>query len=262
MDLREPLRAIAPTLDAPVLRVLAGTSDPMTRPQITRLVGVASEAGVRKVLRRLADQGIVLEERVGSQYTYAANRDHLMWSAVEASIRVGERLAERVRAYVEAWPITPISVELFGSAATGRATGESDIDLMLYRPVLIGDEHATWEDQVANLRTAVERWTGNPCEILEFDPPALVEMVAEEEPVLRSPMQHISGMRLVAAVPSAALARALRESTRTGDAGGEATERRLSESVMTPELRRTLTELAKLSKPPLRAEIEKVIGRE
>lgn len=236
----------------------------MTRQQITRLVADASEPGIRKVLRRLADQGIVLEQRVGTQYTYLANRDHLMWPAVEAASTLTERLDGQIRSHVESWSTTAISVELFGSAATGRATSDSDIDLILYRPHLTEDEQVTWDGQVADLRSAVERWTGNPCEIVEIDPRALIEMAAENEPVLRSPMQAISGIRLATAVPSTPLAKALREASQAGTAPRlpESTRRNLADSVMTPGLRRTLEELTKSTNAPLRAAIEKALRSE
>lgn len=114
MDLTEPFRALTPTLDGPVLRVLAGTVEPMSRQQVTGLVGDASEAGVRKVLRRLSDQGLVVEQRVGTQYTYAVNRDHIMWPAVDLAVTAAERLDARIREHVEAWQVAPLSVELFG----------------------------------------------------------------------------------------------------------------------------------------------------
>ncbi len=47
----------------------------MTCQQIADLIGDASEAGVRKVLRRLAEQGLVIEQRVGRQYTYVGKSD-------------------------------------------------------------------------------------------------------------------------------------------------------------------------------------------
>src|SRR5665811_1674142 len=78
VDFSQPFRAVTPTLDGPVLRVLARTTHPMTRQQVADLLGEASEAGVRKVLRRLAEQGVVIEQRIGTHYTYVGNRERIL----------------------------------------------------------------------------------------------------------------------------------------------------------------------------------------
>lgn len=168
----------------------------MTRRQVTDLVADASEAGVRKVLKRLVAQGLVIEERVGVQFTYGANRDHIIWPAVEIVVAARQQLDEKIREHVVGWEVQPISIELFGSMATGESTSESDIDLMIYRGHLDGDELETWSEQIDELRSLVERWTGNVCEILEIDPPSLVEMAANDEPVLKSPTVTLVGTQL------------------------------------------------------------------
>ncbi|UYM06325.1 hypothetical protein [Solicola gregarius] len=256
----EPLRAVTPTLDGPVLRVLAGAEDEMTRRQITRLVGDASEAGVRKVLRRLAEQGIVLERRIGSQYTYTANREHLMWPAIEVAATAATRLDDRIRGRVADWTFPALSVELVGSAATDTTSVESDIELLVYREHLTVTEHDTWKDQVAALRVDVERWTGNPCEILDVDPVDLVEMATDPDSVLRSSMRLIAGLQLAKATPSATLARRLRAlvSSSATDVD-EATLRELAPPVA-PELRRTINEVFKSANAATPPAIAKAIG--
>lgn len=132
---------------------------------------------------------------------------------------------------------------------------------MLYRPHLCEPEQLTWDDQVAELRSAVERWTGNPCEILEIDPPGLIEMAAEDEPVLRSPMQRISGMDLAAARPTPEIAKVLRAASNASGANllGEETRRRLAEVVMTPEIRRTFEEFGRSQTASVREALEKAM---
>ena len=196
MDFSQPFRAVTPTLDGSVLRVLARTTHPMTRQKVADLIGEASEAGVRKVLRRLAEQGVVIEARIGSHYTYAGNREHILWPAVEVFMSAADRLDSTIREHVEAWKVPALSVELFGSVAAGTSTADSDVDLMVYRPSLTEEQAGVWDSQVAELRMAVERWTGNACEILEIDRRTLVEMAAEDEPVLKAPRVPISGLNL------------------------------------------------------------------
>ena len=202
---------MTPSLGGPVLRVLARTTQPMTRQQVADLIGVASEAGVRKVLRRLAEQGMVIEDRIGGRYTYVGNREHIMWPAVEVFMSAADRLDTAIREHVEAWEVPAISVELFGSLAAGTSTADSDIDLMVYRPFLSEDQGGLWDRQVAELRMGVQRWTGNACEILEFDSRALVEMAVEDEPVLKAPRVPISGLNIAGAFPNTEIAQSLQE---------------------------------------------------
>ncbi len=207
MDFSNPFRVVTPTLDGPVLHALSGSDAALTRAQIHRLSKSGSDAGVRKVLKRLVGQGIVVEEHVGSRFTYRANREHLLWPAVEAFASAHELLDERIQTEVATWSIPPMSVELFGSVATGRSTGESDVDLMIVSPHLTVDDEDAWDAQVDSLRDAVLRWTGNVCEILVMDPPQLVEAKANDEPSIRSERVSLAGDRIDAMVPSPDIAR-------------------------------------------------------
>lgn len=263
VDFSQPFRAVTPTLDGPVLRVLAKTTHPMTRQQVADLIGEASEAGVRKVLRRLAEQGVVIEQRIGSHYTYVGNRDHILWPAVEVFMSAADRLDTTIREHVEAWEVPALSVELFGSVAAGTSTADSDIDLMVYRPSLTDDQVGLWDSQVAELRMAVERWTGNACEILEIDPRTLVEMAAEDEPVLKAPRVPISGLNIAAAFPSMEIARSLQKAMAGSDVSrslARIDSKALADAVISPELRRTMEELHKVFASPAMKEMVKTLG--
>jgi hypothetical protein len=257
VDFSQPFRALTPTLDGPVLRVLARTTHPLTRQQVADLVGEASQAGVRKVLRRLAGQGVVIEQRIGTHYAYVGNREHILWPAVEVFMSAADRLDTAIREHVEAWEISALSVELFGSVATGTSTADSDIDLMVYRPSLADDQVGLWDSQVAELRMAVERWTGNACEILEIDPRTLVEMAAEDEPVLKAPRVPISGLSIAAAFPDVEMARSLQKAMASSDVSrslARIDSKRSANAVISPELRRTMDELYKVfASPALKA---------
>lgn len=248
MEFSQPFRAVTPTLDGPVLRVLARTTQPMTRQQVADLIGVASEAGVRKVLRRLAEQGIVIEQRIGTHYSYVGNREHILWPAVEVFMSAADRLDTTIRKHVEAWEVPALSVELFGSVAAGTSTADSDIDLMVYRPSLTEDQVELWDGQVADLRVAVERWTGNACEILEIDPRTLVEMAAEDEPVLKAPRVPISGLNIAAAVPSMEIAKSIQKAMASSDVNtflASVESEHLFDIAISPAVQRTIVELGK-----------------
>ncbi len=207
MDFSQPFRVLTPTLDGPVLRALSRSDSAMTRPQVLSLAGEGSEAGIRKVLNRLVEQGLVIQERIGIHYTYRANRDHILWDAVEVIVAAHERLDARIKIHVSKWNIQPLSVELFGSVATGQSTIASDIDLMVVSPFVPDDQDEEWNRQVDDLRESVERWTGNACEILIMDPPQLVEARANDEPALKSPRVSVAGDTIDSMLPTLEIAR-------------------------------------------------------
>ncbi|MDQ3158421.1 MAG: nucleotidyltransferase domain-containing protein [Actinomycetota bacterium] len=208
MDFSQPFRTLAPTLDGAVLRVLARVDGALTTQQVIDLCDDGSPAGIRKVLRRLSDQGVVVEERIGRNYTFHANRDHLVWPAVELLLNAPQRLDERIKTNVEAWEAPPLSVELFGSVASGEATAESDVDILIVKPNMPTDDEDAWDRNVARLRDDVERWTGNPCETLEVSPAELVEMQAANEPILASSRITVSGADVDTMIRAARIAAA------------------------------------------------------
>lgn len=186
MDLARPITAVVPTLDGPVLQTLARTTSPLTGRQVYLLAGVGSEAGVRKVLNRLAAHGLVHFTRSGQALLYVANRDHVAWPAVEALIRIRETLVERLRAEFRSWPLKPITAVLFGSGARGDGGIDSDIDLLIVGPPVDDEtpDYDRWQGQLDGLREQVVAWTGNRCQIFELDADEFDAYVHRGEPIV------------------------------------------------------------------------------
>lgn len=184
MQVQRPLAVITPTLDGDVLTVLAGAEVSFTPGQVARLVPDASVEGIRKVLRRLATQGIVTSERVGQAYTYQLNREHLAAPAVLQLAQQRAALLARLQQAMDAWPIRPVHGALFGSAARGQMRLDSDIDVFLVRPD--GAPEDTWEHQTGELASAVTRWTGNDTRVLDMTEAEVRAGAASGDPVLRS----------------------------------------------------------------------------
>ncbi len=249
MDFSRPFRAVTPTLDGPVLRALAASQSALTRTQVLRLVDEGSEAGVRKVLKRLVEQGIVVEEHVGSRFTYRANREHIMWPAVEVLTTAHERLDERIQGHVNDWTIKPMSVELFGSVATGQSTSASDVDLIVVSPYLESDQNEPWDQQVDDLRDAVQQWTGNFCEILVMDPPELIEAKANNEPTLSSRRVSLAGDSIDSMIPSQEYAQRLSEQLRSPELARqmERVSKLAPQSFDTPAMKRIQDQVAKIA---------------
>jgi hypothetical protein len=150
---------------------------PLTGRQVHRIAG-GSEAGVRKVLTRLARQGILHVQEAGPSLLYTANREHLAWPAVESLASLRATLLNRIAAELGEWEPAPIHASLFGSAARMDGDEDSDIDLFVARPLEITEDSEPWATQVDKLRSTVTAWTGNHCQIFQLDQARLAEHVA------------------------------------------------------------------------------------
>ena len=177
MLLQRPFTAITPTLDGPVLQVLAGADSRFSVSQVTRLVGDASAAGVRKALNRLVGQGMVLRESDGVAYLYRLNRNHLLAGPALEIARVGETLREWTAEHAHTWVVPPLLLALFGSAARGQMQPDSDLDVL----AIADDPDDQWHDDLGRLCAAMTAWTGNDTRPLVL---TVAELHAEHEPVV------------------------------------------------------------------------------
>ena len=206
MELSRPLATITPTLDADVLALLAQHEVTFTTGQLHRVLPRFSEEGIRNVLRRLTRQGLVSAERVGNAYSYRLNRDHLAAGPVVELANLQRTLLNRLEERLASWKSPPVYAAVFGSAARGTMTVDSDIDLFLVRP----DDapRGVWDEQVGVLAAEVTKWTGNDTRPLEYTVSELTD--AGAEPVLRD----VSAEALTVAGSRAWLNRTLRQRTR------------------------------------------------
>lgn len=182
MNLNRPLSTVTPTLDGDVLAVLARVNATFTAGQLRRILTRYSEEGIRKVLRRLAKQGVVRTENAGNAIVYRFNSDHLAAEHIVGLSGLMGTFLARVEHRLATWEVPPVYAAVFGSAARGTMTAESDVDLLLVRPD--GGDGDRWDEQVALLVADVSRWTGNDTRPLEFTAAELVDR-AGDEPVLR-----------------------------------------------------------------------------
>ncbi len=186
MELNHPLATITPTLDGDVLAMLAQHEAAFTTGQLHRVLTRYSEEGIRKVLTRLTRQGVVHSERVGNAYSYQLNRDHLASGPIIELAHLLRTLLRRLEDRLESWRFPPMYAAVFGSAARGTMTADSDLDLLLVR-----DDNtplAVWEEQVGILAADVTSWTGNDARPLEYTVSELSG--ARDEPVLRDVLER------------------------------------------------------------------------
>lgn len=167
MQLQHPFGAVTPTTDGEVLAVLAASHAEYTVGQLNTLIPARSHNGIRKVVERLAAQGIVVTRDVGRTRSYALNDEHVLAGAVREIADARRLLLLRLRSTVEAWVDPPLLGALFGSAARGDMRLDSDLDLLLVRRP--GTRNDEWEAAVAQLTVRATSWTGNDARIVDVD---------------------------------------------------------------------------------------------
>lgn len=189
MQLNRPFATVTPTLDGDVLGVLASADVSFTISQIQRILTTVSGEGIRKVLTRLTAQGVVLNDQVGRTNTYRLNTEHLAAEPIMALSRLTSIFLDRLEAHLEGWGKDLKYAAVFGSAATGRMTLNSDIDLFLVRagaPDLDArDSPELWQQQLTELARLVTAWTGNDARVVEYTERDLAAAAAADEPLLR-----------------------------------------------------------------------------
>lgn len=197
MDLSDPTRALTPTLDGPVLGVLAQSGRPLTVGQIAAQAARGSEIGIRRAVARLVQQGVVTATQMGRNQVHELNRDHIAAPAAEMLADLRLELWRRLRASLGKWEPSPIFACVFGSAARGDGGVDSDIDILLVHRPLMGEKRPTkrqvsladalgepalglgtlpmtktderaWQSQVDDLHKKVLLWTGNPLQLVDI----------------------------------------------------------------------------------------------
>jgi hypothetical protein len=188
VDLSFPYTAVLSKTDGKVLSVLAGTTKPLGGREVARLAGV-SQNGAWRALRRLVDQGVVIEQPAGGRaMLYTLNRDHLAADPIITLTRLRSTLFERLKEHLAAWEVQPIHASIFGSAARGDGDAHSDIDILVIRPKDVQEEDDQWRSQINSLAAAVHSWTGNHAGIAEIAERDLARLRRERPPVIKDVM--------------------------------------------------------------------------
>jgi len=184
MDLSRPWAPIRSPLDMEVVRVLRGTTRPLTGREVARLVRAGSQPAVNSALRRLAEEGVVQADEAGNAYLYTLNHEHLAAPALELLADVRAELERRLRAEVDAWEIAPKHLSIFGSAARGDGDTRSDIDLFVVRPADVAEDDPMWRSQLDRLAKDVYVWTGNHAGVSEVSAGDIRRLRRERPPVV------------------------------------------------------------------------------
>ena len=140
------------------------------------MAGRGSLAGVRQVLLRLVDTGLVDCVPGG----YVLNREHLAAPAVVALANLHGELIARLRHAAQQWDGDCLLLGLFGSVARRDGDETSDIDVLL---VSRSEDARDWADGLA---ASVEHWTGNRGHVVVVTPDQLDGMRRAAEPITES----------------------------------------------------------------------------
>jgi predicted nucleotidyltransferase len=201
MDLTNPTRALAPTIDLQLLTILAGVNGEMSGSEVSRLATLVTPRGVFKALTRLETEGIVQIRTASRINFYSFNRDHVAADAVIAAMGLRQKLFDRIKGKVKSWKIQPVSLAIFGSAVRGDGTSESDIDVLVIRSNKVDEDFPTWEEQIYELSQLIYKWSGNHASMIQTNEKEIAQMVKSKKPIansLKRDALYLVGSNLIA----------------------------------------------------------------
>lgn len=166
MDFVRPIEAIVPSAQGRVLAVLVETTAELNLRTIAQLAGV-SQAQTSRLLPELVDLGVVERREVPPSSLFRLVPEHIASRALLALARSDEAVVDEMGRLARDLPHPPVSVIAFGSFARREADADSDIDVVIVRPVEIDEDNDAWITSLDSWRSAVRQLSGNPVEILE-----------------------------------------------------------------------------------------------
>lgn len=156
----------------------------MSASAIWRLSRRGTRPGQQPVLDRLVVHGLVAASPAAVGNLYSLNRDHLLAAAVLTAARARTKLVERLRQRLDSLAPHPLHALLFGSFVRGEADERSDIDLLIVVPDDVDPRAEEWNEQVDAIVDDVERWTGNPLQVLTHTARSLQKLISTDEPIV------------------------------------------------------------------------------
>lgn len=141
MDLGHPISSVIPGPYGDILTMLARADVWLSGRKVAALThGQVGRRRVDAVLAELARAGIADMQEVPPANLYRLNREHVAAPGIEALASMRDCLLTRLRDELAGCRVPPEAAWLFGSTARGESGSDSDIDLLLVRPSLAGDD--------------------------------------------------------------------------------------------------------------------------
>jgi predicted nucleotidyltransferase len=168
-----------------VLAALVRAPEPLTVRALAAKAGTSPQ-GTLDVVGDLQDAGIVTLVRAGRARLASLNHEHLAVAPIVALVQLRFRLVEVLKDHLEGWEGLRAAL-LFGSAARGDGTLDSDVDILLVAHDL---DDPRWEEQTDGLRDQVLVWTGNEADLTEYDVTAFEQLVRGDNPLVLEIRRH------------------------------------------------------------------------
>lgn len=166
------MQSVIPGAQGRILAVLAGTTAELNLRTIARLSGV-SIAQASRVLPALVELGMVERREAPPSALFGLVGEHIASQTVLALTRARESVLEDLGRMAAGLSPPPASVIMFGSFARGEADAQSDLDVVIVRPVEVEDDDETWLAGVERWRRHAHRLVGNRVEVIEVNEPEL-----------------------------------------------------------------------------------------
>lgn len=177
VDVARPIADVVPGVRGAVLGALARMTEARTGRQLARDAGQAPSSTAR-VIDDLVDAGLVVRVAGGRDNSYRLNREHIAAPAIMALASLRGELLNRMRTEIAHHPEV-VAAWLFGSAARGDGTRDSDLDVL----IVAGDDRDV-ASAAGDLATATQAWTGNPVQVVEHTLASFAALVAEGNPLV------------------------------------------------------------------------------
>lgn len=180
MFINEPFGGIIAGPQGTVLAAVLRTATPLTGRQVHRLVSDrASQQTVQRCLHDLVKLGLLTVMRAGNANLYEVNETHVAIPSLRELVSPLNLLRRVIDEALADSPRGVVAVVLFGSAARGEATPDSDIDLAVIADGIWDDSQGLWD-------AVVQRY-GGTCDILQYTPAEFIEWTAAgDEAVLQT----------------------------------------------------------------------------
>jgi predicted nucleotidyltransferase len=182
VDFVEPVSSLFPGVVGRVVTVLLNTSVPLSGRAIAELADV-SPAQASRVLPRLAELGLVEAVPSPPAVLYSIVEDHVAFEPLQALSLPIQPVVDRLRRRISGLDPRPTRVVAYGSFARRAARADSDIDLLVVRPVDPSPPDEAWEASIDSIRSYARRLSGNRIDILEVTESELAELVSSGRPL-------------------------------------------------------------------------------
>ena len=179
-----PVQAVIPGAQGRILAVLVETSAELNLRTVARLSGV-SLAQASRVLPALVSLGLVERREVPPSALFRAVPDHVAMRAVQVLSRAREVILEEIGRQAGKVPGPPVSVIVFGSLARGDGGPESDIDVVIVRPIDVGEDSDDWRRGVEAWRADVRRMAGSAVDLIEVGEADIARLLRSRRPMWR-----------------------------------------------------------------------------